>query len=108
MRAIREQVAAAVDVIVQLSRLRDGSRRVTHITEVDGMEGDKITLQDIFLFDFHAGLDANGRHQGVLEPTGVRPGLRREARGRRRARSSADIFEPDGAQSLRDRMADLR
>jgi pilus assembly protein CpaF len=73
VRAIREQVASAVDVIVQLSRLRDGSRRVTHITEVDAMEGDKITLQDIYLFDFHAGLDARGRHQGILEPTGVRP-----------------------------------
>jgi pilus assembly protein CpaF len=73
VRAIREQVASAVDLIVQLSRLRDGSRRVTHITEVDGMEGDKITLQDIYLFDFHAGIDANGRHQGILEPTGVRP-----------------------------------
>ena len=73
VRAIREQVASAVDLIVQLSRLRDGTRRVTHITEVDGMEGDKITLQDIYLFDFHAGVDANGRHQGVLEPTGVRP-----------------------------------
>jgi pilus assembly protein CpaF len=73
VRAIREQVASAVDLIVQLSRLRDGSRRVTHITEVDSMEGDKITLQDIYLFDFHAGVDANGRHQGILEPTGVRP-----------------------------------
>ena len=73
VRAIREQVASAVDLIVQLSRLRDGSRRVTHITEVDGMEGDKITLQDIYLFDFHAGVDAHGRHQGILEPTGVRP-----------------------------------
>ncbi|MEY2447661.1 MAG: pilus assembly protein CpaF [Acidimicrobiaceae bacterium] len=75
VRAIREQVASAVDVIVQLSRLRDGSRRVTHITEVDGMEGDKITLQDIYLFDFHAGVDSNGRHQGILQPTGVRPGF---------------------------------
>jgi pilus assembly protein CpaF len=73
VRAIREQVASAVDLIVQLSRLRDGTRRVTHITEVDGMEGDKITLQDIYLFDFHAGVDALGRHQGILEPTGVRP-----------------------------------
>jgi pilus assembly protein CpaF len=73
VRAIREQVASAVDLIVQLSRLRDGTRRVTHITEVDGMEGDKITLQDIYLFDFHAGVDTLGRHQGILEPTGVRP-----------------------------------
>src|SRR3546814_16042146 len=59
----------------QLTRLRDGTRRVTHITEVEGMEGDKITLQDIFLFDFSAGVGANGRHQGALQPTGVRPGF---------------------------------
>ena len=45
----------AIDCIVQLSRLRDGTRRVTHITEVQGMEGDVITLQDVFLFDFGAG-----------------------------------------------------
>src|SRR3546814_13018129 len=64
IRAIREQVSSAVDLIVQLTRLRDGTRRVTHITEVEGMEGDKITLQDIFLFAFSAGVGANGRHQG--------------------------------------------
>src|SRR4029078_13702213 len=72
---LAEQVASAVDLVVQLPRLRDGSRRVTHITEVDGMEGDKITLQDIFLFDFRAGVDPKARHQGRLEPTGVRPGF---------------------------------
>src|SRR4029078_9788131 len=71
---LAEQVASAVDLVVQLPRLRDGTRRVTHITEVDGMEGDKITLQDIFLFDFGAGVDpSNGRHRGCLQPTGVRP-----------------------------------
>ena len=107
IRAIREQVAAAVDVIVQLSRLRDGSRRVTHITEVDGMEGDKITLQDVFLFDFHAGLDANGRHQGRLEPTGVRPGFAEKLEDTR-ITLGAEVFEAPGQQTLRDRMADLR
>ena len=56
VRAIREQMASAIDLIVQISRLRDGSRRVTHITEVQGMEGDIITLQDVFLFDWHAGV----------------------------------------------------
>ena len=74
IRAIREQIASAVDLIVQLSRLRDGSRRVTHITEVDGMEGEMITLQDIFLFDYSAGFDKeSGRLLGSLQPTGVRP-----------------------------------
>ncbi len=72
-RAIREQAASAVDLIVHQSRLRDGTRRVTHITEVSGMEGDVITLQDLYLFDFAAGLDASGRHRGVLRATGLRP-----------------------------------
>jgi pilus assembly protein CpaF len=107
VRAIREQVASAVDIIVQLSRLRDGTRRVTHITEVDGMEGEKITLQDIFLFDYHAGLDAVGRHQGVLEPTGVRPGFA-EKLADAGISLPADIFGAAGDQTLRDRMAELR
>ena len=106
VRAIREQVASAVDLIVQLSRLRDGSRRVTHITEVDGMEGDKITLQDIFLFDFHAGVDANGRHQGRLEPTGVRPGFAEKLEDAG-VLVSGEMFEAAG-QDLRARMAELR
>jgi pilus assembly protein CpaF len=72
-RAIREQAASAIDLIVHQSRLRDGSRRITHITEVAGMEGDIITLQDIYLFDFAAGVDASGRHLGTLRPTGLRP-----------------------------------
>ncbi|MCB0954368.1 MAG: hypothetical protein KDB13_16920, partial [Microthrixaceae bacterium] len=57
----------------QLSRLRDGTRRVTHVTEVQGMEGDVITLQDVFLFDFSAGVDESGRFRGQLQATGVRP-----------------------------------
>ncbi len=73
VRAIREQIASAVDCIVQLQRLRDGTRRITHITEVAGMEGEIITLQDVFLFDFAAGVDDQGRFQGQLKPTGVRP-----------------------------------
>ena len=73
IRAIREQIASAVNLIVQLSRLRDGTRRITHITEVQGMEGEIITLQDIFLFDFAAGVDENGKFRGQLKATGVRP-----------------------------------
>ncbi|NUP73995.1 MAG: CpaF family protein [Sinomonas sp.] len=73
LRAIREQVASAVNLIVQLTRLRDGTRRVTHVTEVQGMEGDVVTLQDAFVFDYGAGLDANGRFLGKPVPTGVRP-----------------------------------
>jgi pilus assembly protein CpaF len=73
IRAIREQVASAVDVILQVTRLRDGTRRVTHLTEVVGMEGDMITLQDIFAFDYSAGLDSSGRFRGRSRPTGLRP-----------------------------------
>ena len=73
LRAIREQIASAVHLIVQLSRLKDGTRRVTHITEVLGMEGDVVTLQDAFVFDYAAGVDQDGRFIGKPIPTGVRP-----------------------------------
>jgi pilus assembly protein CpaF len=73
MRAIREQVSSAVDLIVQQARLKDGSRRVVAISEVIGMEGDVITMQDVFLFDYGMGLDARGRYQGTLKSTGLRP-----------------------------------
>ena len=72
IRAIREQIASAIDVIVQLSRLRDGTRRVTHITEVVGMEGDTITLSDIFLLETR-GIDEHGNYIADLKPTGLRP-----------------------------------
>ncbi|HYY46418.1 MAG TPA: CpaF family protein [Candidatus Angelobacter sp.] len=71
-RAIREQIASAIHIIVQQSRLRDGSRRITNITEIVGREGDTITLQDVFLFE-ETGVDGNGRIQGKLSPTGIRP-----------------------------------
>jgi pilus assembly protein CpaF len=73
LRAIREQVASAIDVIVQIQRLRDGSRRVTHVTEVVGMEGDTVVLQDAFTFDYSAGFAADGRHLGAARATGLRP-----------------------------------
>jgi pilus assembly protein CpaF len=73
VKAIREQVASAIDVIVQIGRLRDGSRRITHVTEVHGMEGQVVTLQDVFTFDYSAGLDADGRFLGQQRPTGIRP-----------------------------------
>jgi pilus assembly protein CpaF len=72
VKAIREQIAGALDVIIQQSRLKDGTRKVTHITEVQGMEGDTIVLQDIFVFE-QRGVDAGGRIVGKLVPTGVRP-----------------------------------
>ena len=72
VKAIREQIASAVDIIVQQSRLKDGTRRITHITEVLGMEGDVITLQDIFIFKQN-GKDEKGRIHGSIGPTGIKP-----------------------------------
>lgn len=72
VRAIREQIASAIDLIVHQSRLRDGSRKVVNITEVLGMEGDVITLQDIFCFESE-GIDDRGRFKGYFKSTGVRP-----------------------------------
>jgi pilus assembly protein CpaF len=71
VRAIREQIAAAVDVIVQQSRMKDGSRRITAVTEVQGMEGDVIVMQDIFVFE-QTGIE-NGKIIGRMKPTGIRP-----------------------------------
>jgi pilus assembly protein CpaF len=73
MRAIREQISAAINLIVHQSRLKDGTRRLTHVTEIVGMEGDVITLQDIFVFDYRAGIDENGHFRGIIQPTGLRP-----------------------------------
>ena len=72
IKAIREQIAGAIDVIIQQTRLKDGSRKITNITEVQGMEGDIIVLQDIFTFEQY-GLSENGKVIGKLVPTGVRP-----------------------------------
>jgi pilus assembly protein CpaF len=71
LRAIREQVASAVDLIVQQSRLKDGTRKIVNITEVQGMEGDVIVMQDVFVFEQTAVVD--GKIQGRLKPTGIRP-----------------------------------
>lgn len=71
IRAIREQIAGAVDVICQQERMRDGTRKVTTIAEVSGMEGDVITMTDIFVFE-QTGME-NGRIVGRLRPTGLRP-----------------------------------
>ena len=73
VRAIRDQVASALDLIVQVARLKDGTRRVVALTEVEGMESDVITLQDLFTFDYGAGRDATGRFLGCLRSTGLRP-----------------------------------
>ena len=72
LRAIRSQIASAVDIIVQIARLRDGSRKIINIAEVTGMEGDIITLQDLYFFENH-GLDKDGRMTGRFLSSGLRP-----------------------------------
>ena len=72
-KSIREQVSSAIQMIVHQQRLKDGTRRLTHVTEVAGMEGEVITLQDLFVFDFSAGVDDEGRFKGRLKSTGLRP-----------------------------------
>ena len=77
--AVREQIASAVNVIIQVQRLRDGSRKVTHVTEITGMEGDVVTMQDLFRFDFE-GEDEFGRITGRQKSSGLRPILFERAR----------------------------
>ena len=73
VRAIRTQVASAIDLIVHLDRLGDGSRRTTAITEIQGMESDIITIQDIFTFTFTSGGKESAKIAGRLQATGLRP-----------------------------------
>lgn len=72
LKVIREQIASAIDLIVQQSRLRDGERKITAITDVAGMEGDTVVLRDIFKFE-QTGVDPDGKVLGELKPTGIRP-----------------------------------
>ncbi len=72
IRVLREQIASAIDLIVHVSRLRDGSRKITQITELAGKEGDTIVLTDIFKFD-QTGVSEDGKILGELKPTGIRP-----------------------------------
>lgn len=102
LRVVREQIASAVDLIVQTSRLRDGSRKVTAITEVAGMEGETIVMTDIFKFD-QTGVGNNDQVLGNFKPTGIRPMFspRIEAAG---FRLGAELFNTD----ITDLMAQRR
>jgi pilus assembly protein CpaF len=71
-RAIRQQIASAVNIIVQVSRMADGTRKVTSVAEITGMEGDVITMQDIFLFE-RTGISPEGKVTGRFRATGIRP-----------------------------------
>jgi pilus assembly protein CpaF len=73
-RAMREQIASALDVVIQVSRLTDGTRRVVSVTEVTGMEGEVVTTQELFRFR-RRGITTDGKVEGQFEWTGVRPGF---------------------------------
>jgi pilus assembly protein CpaF len=90
-KAIRQQIASAVNLIVQVTRLSDGTRRVTGITELTGMEGEIVTLQDLFLFE-RTGLRQDGKVLGRFRATGIRPKCSEQlaAAGHR---LPADMFE---------------
>jgi pilus assembly protein CpaF len=90
VRAIREQVASALHLIVHTERLHDGSRKVVRVTEVQRMEGDQVTLQDLFLFTVH-GTTANGSIAGALESTGLHPSFKDDFH-RRGITLPADLF----------------
>jgi pilus assembly protein CpaF len=94
VRAIREQVASALDLIIHVARLKDGTRRVTHVTEVEGMEGEIITLQDLFLFDYGMGVDEEGVYKGRLKATGIRPSFSEDLENQG-IRLPADLFDPE-------------
>jgi len=72
VRAIRQQISSAIDLFVQVARMSDGTRKITHLTECVGMEGEQVTTQDIIVFD-KVGVGENGRVLGRFRPTGVRP-----------------------------------
>ena len=98
LKIVRQQISSAVDVIAQMSRLRDGTRKITAITEVAGMEGDVVVLSDIFKFN-QTGVDVEGKILGQVKPTGIRPlfGPRLEAAG---FKLGAEIFGATAADIL--------
>ena len=98
LKVVRQQIASAVDLIVQQTRLKDGSRKVTAITEVAGMEGDTVVLTDVFKFE-QTGVTSDGKVQGELKPTGIRPlfSPRLEAAG---FKLGADVFGANLADML--------
>jgi len=81
VRAIREQIASAVDLIIHVARLGDGSRKIVSITEIVGIEGEKITMQEIFVFT-QTGVDEEGRVVGEFTPTGAVPTFVEELRAK--------------------------
>ena len=81
LKAIRDQISSAIDIIVQQSRLRDGTRKITSITEIIGMEGDIVSMQDIFVYETDGTVDTNGKFVGKFQATGVRPNCLEKIKG---------------------------
>jgi pilus assembly protein CpaF len=99
VRALRDYIAGALDLIVHLSRLSDGTRRVVRVTEVVGMEEDVVTTQDIFLFE-QQGIDADGRVLGFHRASGVRPHFT-DRLARAGIQLDPDVFDPSKRQAVR-------
>ena len=101
LKVVRQQISSAVDLIVQQTRLKDGARKVTAVTEVVGMEGDTVVMTDIFKFE-QTGVGPGGKILGELKPTGIRPifGPKLEAAG---FKLGAEIFMPAGGMNLGSR-----
>ena len=91
-KAIRRQIASAVTLLLQVTRFNDGSRRLTHITEITGMEVDIVSMQDVFLFE-KQGISAEGRTLGTFTATGIRPRFEEKLRAAGIA-LPANFFEP--------------
>jgi pilus assembly protein CpaF len=91
-KAIRRQIASAVTLVLQVARFNDGSRRLTHITEITGMEGDIVSMQDVFLFE-KQGVTAEGRTLGTFTATGIRPRFEEKLRASGIS-LPANFFEP--------------
>jgi pilus assembly protein CpaF len=95
-KTVREHIAGAIQVVVQAARMRDGSRKITHVSEVLGMEGEVVTLQDLFIYEI-TGEDAQGRITGRHRFTGLRPGFWDRVRYFGKERELAEAMEAGGA-----------
>ena len=94
IQAVREQVSSGIDLIVQIERMIDGSRRVVAVSDVTGMEGPTIQLNELFTFDYSVGVDPNGRQRAAIAPTGIRPTFEQKIR-KFGVQLSADSFRSD-------------
>ncbi len=96
-KALRSQIASAIDIVIQVERMEDGRRRVVSLQEINGMEGDIITSTELFVFE-RRGLDANGNVLGELKPTGIVPAFLREVHARG-IELPIDLFRTEAAAS---------